>query len=237
MAELVQELSVHVAESAGGDYRTPTSFGLPGFGTGRAKYCNTDYTVSLKVYDDLSVQARVNGTFTAQVLVNLYPVAFVINPSDFRFSIDGGRLTYPSTATQMASADINVNGDGTGPFSWSFDSGFKFVGHLWDFGASDMGTDGYLWASGTGTYQLDAPVYPVPVRITVPGFMKYLGYYPWARYQDAKWKSCNRDGGSLTQRRSGEWADVRNSERDHSVDRAFYRRGDKWNSCLEIGEK
>ena len=67
--------------------------------------------------------------------------------------------------------------------------------------------------------------------------MKYLGYYPWARYQDAKWKSCNRDGGSLTLRRSGEWGDVRNSERDHSVDRAHFYGGNKWNSCLEIGEK
>lgn len=242
MAELVQELSVHVRESAGSDYRAATSFGLPGYGTGRAKYCNTDYTVALHIYDDLSVQAKVDGTFTSNVLKAVYPVALVLNTSDFRFSLSGGHLSYPSSATEMATANIDVDsgGSGTGEtaeFRWNVATGWKSVGHLWDFGASDTGLDGYLWVGGTGTYTLDDPVYPVPVRITVPGFMRYLGYYPWARYGDGTYKSCNRNGGSLMQVRGGAYADVRNSERDHSVDRAFYYEGGKWNSCLEIGAK
>lgn len=242
MAELVQELSVPVRENAGSNYRTPTSFGLPGYGTGRAKYCHTNYTIGIRVYDDLSVQARINGSFTSIVLKANYPVAFVLNPSDFRFSLSDSNLTYPSTATLMGSAiiDVDSGGSGTGEtteFVWNLDSGWKNVGHLWDFGASDTGLDGYLWVGGTGTYTLTDPVYPVPVRITVPGFLKYLGYYPWARYGDGKYKSCNRDGGSLMQVHSGAYADVRNSERDHSVDRAFYYGGGKWNSCLEIGAK
>ena len=242
MAELVQELSVHVQESAGSDYRTPTSFGLPGYGTGRAKYANTDYTVALRIYDDLSVSARVNGSFTSNVLKNLYPVTFVLNPKAFTFTTQDKHIHWPSTATEMSSADIDV-GSGesesgeTAEFKWNIDSGWKGVGHLWDFGASDTGLDGYLWVGGTGTYTLDDPVYPTPVRITVPGFMRYLGYYPWARYGDGAYKSCNRDGGSLMQVRGGTYADVRNSERDHSVDRAFYYGGGKWNSCLEIGAK
>lgn len=242
MAELVQELSVHVQESAGSDYRTATSFGLPGYGTGRAKFCNTDYYVELHVYDDLSVQGRAHGTFTTQALDNDYPVAFVLNPQNFSFSLSNSHLTYPSSATLMASATIIVgtgqsSSGNTSAFTWTFDSGWKAVGNLADFGASDTGTDGYLWVGGTGTYTLDSPIYPAPVRVTVPGFMKYLGYYPWARYGDGKYKSCNRDGGSLMQVRAGAYADVRNSERDHSVDRAFYYGGGKWNSCLEIGDK
>jgi hypothetical protein len=242
MAELVQELSVPVREDAGGDYRNPTSFGLPGYGTGHAKYCHTNYTIGIHVYEDLSVQTRINGSFTCNVLKADYPVAFVLNPSDFRFTLSGSNLTYPSTATLMGSTIINVDpgGSGTGEtadFVWNLDSGWKNVGHLWDFGASDTGLDGYLWVGGTGTYTVTDPVYPVPVRITVPGFLKYLGYYPWARYGDGKYKSCNRAGGSLMQVRAGAYADVRNSERDHSVDRAFYYTGGKWNSCLEIGAK
>lgn len=243
MAELVQELSVHVAESAGSDYRTPTSFGLPGRDGGRAKYTNTDYTIGVRVYDDLTVQARVNGSFVSNVLKNTYSVIFLLNPSDFRFSSgSNSKPSYPSTATVMGTADVDVDSGGAGTgetaeFRWNIDSGWKSCGHLWDFGASDTGIDGYLWVGGTGDYPVDDPVYPVPVRITVPGFMKYLGYYPWARYQDAKWKSCNRDGGSLTQVRNGTYADVRNSERDHSVDRAFYYGNGQWNSCLEIGER
>lgn len=242
MAELVQELSVTVREDAGGDYRTPTSFGLPGYGTGHAKYCHTNYTLGIRVYDDLSVQTRINGSFTCNVLKSNYPVAFVLNPSDFRFTLSGNNLTYPSTATLMGSADIDVDsgGSGTGEtaeFVWNLDSDWKSVGHLWDFGASDTGLDGYLWVGGTGTYTLTDPVYPVPVRVTVPGFLKYLGYYPWARHGDGKYKSCNRDGGSLMQVRGGAYADVRNSERDHSVDRAFYYEDGKWNSCSEIGAK
>lgn len=243
MAELVQELNVHVQENAGGDYRTATSFGLPGRGTGRAKYANTDYDIGVRVYDDLSVQARVNGSFVSNVLKNRYSVIFLLNPSDFRFSSgNNSKPSYPGTATVMGATDIDVDSGGAGSgetaeFRWNIDSGWKACGHLWDFGASDTGVDGYLWVGGTGDYPVNDPVYPVPVKITVPGFMKYLGYYPWARYQDAKWKSCNRDGGSLTLRRSGEWGDVRNSERDHSVDRAHFYGGNKWNSCLEIGEK
>lgn len=242
MAELVQELSVHVQESAGDDNQTQTSFGLPGSGTGHAKYCNTDYYVDVHVYDDLSVQAKVHGSFTATVLANNYEVAFVLNPAAFEFSYDDGHLAYPGGATVMATGDVDANkaaaGTGDmGDFVWDIDSGFLAVGHLWDFGASDTGTDGYLWVGGTGTYPLDDILYPVPVRITVPGFMKYLGYYPWARYGDGKYKSCNRTGGSLMQVRGGAYADVRNSERDHSVDRAFYYGGGKWNSCLKIGEE
>ena len=142
----------------------------------------------------------------------------------------------------MGSANIDVDSGGsgtgeTGEFVWNLDSDWKNAGHLWEFGASDTGLDGYMWVGGTGTYTLTDPVYPVPVRITVPGFLKYLGYYPWARYGDGKYKSCNRDGGSLMQVRDGAYADVRNSERDHSVDRAFYYGGGKWNSCPEIGAK
>lgn len=242
MAELVQEISVKVKEDAGSSYGNATSFGLPGQGTGHAKYVNTDYTVGVRVYDDLSVQLRINGSFTATVLKNVYRVAFVANPSDFRFSLSGGSLHYPDSATvmQTGAVDVDSKNAGTGEmgtFDWTFDSGWKACGHLWDFGASDQGLDGYLWVGGTGLYAVDDPVYPVPVRVTVPGFMKYLGYYPWARYGDGMYRSCNRDGGSLMQVRSGAYADVRNSERDHSVDRAFYYSGGKWNSCLEIGEK
>lgn len=235
MAALIQETSAHVVESAGSDYRSPTSFGLPGYGTGRAKFTNTDYTVYVRVYEDLSVQVRCAGTFTCpDVLANDYPSILVTNPANFAFSVSGGHLSYPSSASVMAEADIDAN---SSSYTWGFDSGWKAAGKLTDYGGSDTGTDGYIYVGGTGTYQLDDPVYPTPVRVTVPGFLKYLGFYPWARYGDGAYKSCNRAGGSLTLRKDGIWRDVRNNDKDHSVDQAHYRAGGAWQSCKEIGSK
>lgn len=235
MAALIQETSAHVVESAGSDYRSPTSFGLPGYGTGRAKFTNTDYTVYVRVYEDLSVQVRCAGTFTCpDVLANYYPSILVTNPSAFSFSVSGGHLSYPASASVMAEANIDAN---SGAYTWTFDSGWKDAGKLTDYGGSDTGTDGYIYVGGTGTYQLDDPVYPTPVRVTVPGFLKYLGFYPWARYGDGVYKSCNRTGGSLTLRRGSIWRDVRNNDKDHSVDQAHYRQGNAWVHCKEIGQK
>lgn len=241
MAALIQETSAHVVESAGSDYHSPTSFGLPGYGTGHAKFANTDYTVYVRVYEDLSVQVRCAGTFSCSyVLSNNYPSILVTNPSNFSFSISGGHLTYPSSASVMAEARIVVGteiDETHGAYTWTFDSGWSAAGQLTDYGGTDTGTDGYIYVGGTGTYQLDEPVYPSPVRVTVPGFLKYLGFYPWARYGDGTYKSCNRNGGSLTLRKDGIWRDVRNNDRDHSVDQAHYRANDAWLSCKEIGTK
>ncbi len=239
MANLVDEIEVHIQESAGSDYRSNTSFGLAGQGTGRAKFCDTDYYQQVRVYDDLSVQLRSHGRlYCPSVLPAIYDCQWATCPQDFSWVLDDTSHLQPSSS--LAARPIrNHSVDATSTvFDWpDMDTGWYEAGHLWDYGASDTGTDGYMWVSGTTEYRVDDPVAPVPVRVTVPGFMRYMGYYPWARCIDGTYKSCNRDGGSLTVRRSGSWGDCRNNEKDHSVDKAHYYTGGTWKYCPEIGAK
>lgn len=240
MAEVVQELTKHVEESSGSDFRTNTSFGLPGYGTGHAKFCNTNYDVQLRVYDDLSVQCRVHGQFTCpNVLNNHYDSVLVICPAAWKWSYSSGHIVIPDKGTQMASARITVGtgveGSGSSSYTWDFDSGWKSIGKLTDFGGSDTGVDGSVWVSGTCTYEVTDPVYPTPVKVTVPGFLRYLGFHPWARYQDGQFKSCNRTGGNLQIYKGSAYRDIYNSERDSSVDQAHYYKSGAWASCPKIG--
>ena len=233
MPTLIQEVSKHVVESSGSDFRTNTSFGLPGNNGGHAKFCNTDYTVTVRVYDDLSVTCRVAGTFHCpSVLANIYESILKVCPDNWVWKLAGGHLTAPANAITMATATIDASST---VYTWTFDSGFKAIGSLSKFHGSDTGTDGYLYVSGTGTYVVDDPVYPDPERITVPGFLKYLGYFPWSRYQDGQFKSCNRTSGHLGKRNGSIWRDVRNNEKDHSVDQAHYYKSGAWVFCPKTG--
>lgn len=233
MAALIQEISKNVVESAGSDYHTNTSFGLPGNLGGHAKFCNTNYTVDIRVYDDLSVQCRTHGNFhCGSVLANHYPSILYVNKDDWNWKYTDGALVAPASAISMASARIDATST---VYDWTFDSGWKSIGKLTDFHGSDQGTDGYLYVSGTGTYSVDDPLYPDPERITIPGFLKYLGYFPWSRYQDGAFKSCNRNGGHLGMWNGSIWRDVRNNEKDPSVDKAHYYRSGAWHSCPKIG--
>ena len=122
------------------------------------------------------------------------------------------------------------NSGGAGP-------GYKLVGSLTDFHGNDQNQDGYIYLSGTGSYQMDNPTYPDPVRITIPGFLAYLDYYPFAVLKSGSWKSCNREGGSTTIRKSGAWRDVKNVAVGTGDNHAFIRDGSSWTAAPEIGGK
>lgn len=241
MANLVQEIDVPVVEDSGtstpGGVGNRTSMGLPGSGGQTPRYCNTNYHVQVHVYDDLSVQVRTYGTFTApNIIASDYPVIFIMNARSFGWSYAGGRIVIPDGSRTMAQATIvTVPATGRGDFTWNFDSGWIDAGKLTDYGGNDENTDGYLYVSGTGTYSVTNPIYPVPVRITVPGFLKYLGYFPWERFQDGEYKSCNRSGGHLGKWDGSKWRDIRNNDRDHSVDQAHYYSGGRWVRAPKIG--
>lgn len=105
-------------------------------------------------------------------------------------------------------------------------SGWKLIGHLSDFGAGPDGVNGQVWISGTGTYSLDDIVGPIPVAVTVPGFIvKPVDYYPFA-IRKGSWASANREGG-CTQIRKTSWRDAKNSEGD-GTNAAFNRSGGNW---------
>ena len=153
----------------------------------------------------------------------------------------GGR-----TATQAAA--WTTGGSPRRWFLWNFScgnpsqqspagSGYQYVGLLTSFHGNDQNQDGYLYIGGTGTYQLDDPLYPDPMRITVPGFLAFLDYFPWAIRKSGSWMSCNRSGGSLTIRKSGSWRDVKNIATGTGDNKAFYRQGSNWAVAPEIGAK
>lgn len=241
MADIVQKISTHVVEDSGADFRNNTSFGLPGYGTGRAKFMDTDYYVDIHVYDDRTVQARLHGNFHGDSVLNgSYPSILLVNPNSWSWSYANNRPVIPASAKQVAyNPDIivgsGVEGSGSSTYDWTFDSGWVAIGNLSDFHGSDEGQDGYLYVSGTATYRVDDPVYPVPVRIPIPGFLKYLGYYPWCRYQDGAFKSCNRVGGRLAAHKGSTWSDILNNDRNHSLDQAHYYSGGQWVRAPKIG--
>lgn len=116
-------------------------------------------------------------------------------------------------------------------------NGLVRIGDLTEFGGSDEGDDGYLYLGGTGTYEINDPVYPDPIRITVPGFLAFLDYYPFAIRKSGRMMSANREGGMTRVRKSGSWRDVRNVARGSGTDDGFYRKSGKWTKAPEIGAK
>ena len=241
MANIVQEISVHVVEDSGtssaGAVGKPTSIGLPGSGGQAPRYCNTNYYVDVRVYDDLGVSVRLHGNANAaNIIAGDYHTIIVQAPHSGSWSYTGSTLVRPSGSRDMASATVWTNpATGRGDYNWDFDSGWQSAGKLTDYGGNDENTDGYMYISGTCDYTVTNPIYPAPVRITVPGFLKFLGYFPWERFQDNEYKSCNRSGGHLGLGNGSIWRDIRNNDRDHSADKAHYYKGSKWVRAPKIG--
>ena len=115
-------------------------------------------------------------------------------------------------------------------------NGFRYAGQLTEFGASTSDVDGLMYVSGTGTYDMTNPVYPDPVAITVPGFLEYLDYFPFAVNHDG-WASCNRAGGHTQQFANGAWVDRKNVAQGTGTNHAHYWDGGAWKLCPEIGAK
>lgn len=242
MAELRGHEVVHIKQS---NTNPPTCFGLPGSGGITASWSNCDFDVHVAVYDDLRVYVGIDGAVTDSVVPNNYLVMMCVDENDWRWRYEGDHLVGPDASWE---GDIDVGSDRS--FVWNFScgnpasdnasgagAGYKYVGTLDQFHGSDESQDGYLYLSGTGSYHVDDPIYPDPVRITVPGFLRYLDYYPFAVAHGSTWASCNRSGGFTQQYAGGSWQDRKNVAAGSGDNHAWYWNGSGWAVCPEIGEK
>ena len=212
----------------------PTVFGLPGQGSGNAAYLDVALTGSVSVYDDGSVRMSVSGTIThPDLLGSEYPVLLVVRPSDWSWTWNSSGVNVPSGAHVLQRATIGVARP-RGSFTWNVSASNVAIGQLEDYAATRQGHDGAAWFGGTGDYWVDDPISPDPVRITIPGFLEYLDYFPWARRVDGTFMSCDRAGGSLSVRRGGSWGDVKNTVSGDGS-QAHYHANGTWNVCPKIG--
>lgn len=246
MAKLVGYVNVRV-DQAGADEGGSgnTCFGLPGNNGLRASMSSCHFNVLVAVYDDYRVYVGLNGYVVDDVVSNVYEVAMYVSSSDFYFSWQGGFLVATGINTKGSwSANIVTSGRS---FRWNFSasappgetagapSGYVYVGQLTDFQANAQGRDGVLWLGGTGTYVVNDPLYPDPVRITVPGFMEFLDYFPFAIRKSGVMQSANREGGSTRIRKNGSWRDVKNVAVGSGNDDAFVRKSGAWEKAPKIG--
>lgn len=233
MATLVKTYTTHVSQSVS---NLPTCFGLPGSQGGNAAWMPVELDLTLKVYDNYDVYVSAQGTISKDNLLSAdYPSILVANASNWEWSYSDGSIVVPSGAGTIASATVVVPGSSRGTYTWNIASGDVYLGKLQSFGGTGSGTDGVVWISGTGTYHVNDPIYPSPVPITVPGFLEYIGYYPWARMIDGDFKSCNREGGRLYRRAGGTWVDRKNTEQGSETDKVFYRTNGAYVKCPKIG--
>lgn len=241
MAGLRGHVAVNVNQSAS---NPPTCFALPGNQGVNPSWSNVALTVHVAVYDNLRVYVGLNGNVNDTVVANIYPSKVCVDENDWAWRYEGGQLVGPSASW---SAEVDAT---SGTFLWNFTcgnpasddsggagSGYVYVGTLDQFHGSDTNQDGYLYLSGTGSYPVDSPIYPDPVRITVPGFMRFLDYYPFAVSHGGSWDSCNRTGGFTQQFVNGAWQDRKNVAAGSGTNHAWHWNGSSWVLCPEIGEK
>lgn len=241
MPTVVAQVSASINQDASSNYGTgvpPTCFGLPGSGGYQASYCTVNLNITCKAMDNGHLYLDCNGSITQKVIANSgYTYTFGCRNANWAWG--GNPLTPPSGYCHIQDGTVTVTADGTpggrGQFTINISKTDVDLGPLSDWGASITGQDGVIWFSGTGTYTVNDPIYPVPVAITVPGFIQLFDYYPFAVRKNGAWKSCNRSGGSTTIRKSGSWRDVKNSRQDSSGSQAFLRSGSAWAVAPEIG--
>lgn len=228
----IEETSVHT-EVSHGNLSVRTSFALPGWML-PPTYVNENYVIRCRVMDDLSVEVCFKGgsTFWQTVRNNDYSVRFVASKWYWNWSYSGDRYAiFPSDAVSIADAVIRVgNADGIheSEFRWNpTPDRWVRVCSLGDLGYDPSSpNNAYLWVGGTGTYQVTGPIYPSPIRITIPNIRQYMNYYPFAVRQGL-FLSCNRAGGyvkRLTDVNSRTWSDVKNANNhDPNNSKAFER--------------
>ena len=249
-----------------GNQGTVTCFALPGTDRINPSMSSVHMNVLVAVYDDYSVYVGFRGEISDPVISNKYPCVMIVSSSSFYFAWQNNKVVAVgnntrgekraevdatngagSNAPEWANGKPAWSGSGTpGWFRWFFNcsdpgqdapgDGYIYVGKMQDFGASAQGKDGVLYIGGTGDYEMTNPVYPSPVPITIPGFMEFLDYFPFAIRKSGTMQSCNREGGSVKIRKSNSWRDVKNvAVGDSSKNKAFVRKSNQWAVAPKIG--
>lgn len=232
MATETGSITVNISQSISDG---ATIFGLPGYGTGNPTLCNVNLTVTVHCWDDATATMDIAGSIThPDLLSETYDVALYICPHDWDWTWSSSGPNTPSGGFQVATGQVIVGSGvsgGRGSFTWNINVSGVYIGNIANYGASSTGDDGICWFSGTGTYNVTDPIYPDPMPITIPGFLAYLDYFPWASYEN-EWASCNRSGGYV-QSYSGEWIDKKNTQSGDASTVHYY--SDGWVVCPEIG--
>lgn len=104
-------------------------------------------------------------------------------------------------------------------------------------------TEGFTYLAGTyapDTTVVD-PHWAVAVKVQFEGIEAWLDYYPWAIRKTASgtasWQSCNRSGGHLKIRKSGNWRDCKNqTDTGSSNNTVHHLVSGSWVRCDKIGQ-
>lgn len=241
MAEVMAQVSARIDQSAP-NYGTnvpATCFGLPGNAGLKASYCNVHLQITCKAMDNGHLYLDCSGTIDQKVVASPgYSYTFGCRSQSWSWS--GGSSRPPGyIAIQDGSVDVSADGTpgGRGQFQININKSNIDMGSLESWGASITGNDGVIWFSGTGTYEVQDPTWPVPVAITVPGFIKLFDYFPFAVRKGSAWKSCNRTGGGSYVMKSGSWRELKNSREGGSRADATFRSGGSWKTTPLTGEE
>lgn len=234
MATLLGRVKAAVKQSADAGI---TMFGLPGNEGGNARYCDVFMEFVVAVYDDGNVYVGLNGDITASgILANDYPVKMCIAPETWTWKYQNNALVGGGIGAFTDTITVGTDQE----FKWSFTcgepgeneagSGYVLAGDVTQFHASITEQEiGYMYISGTGSYEVDSPVYPSVFELSVPGFAQYLEYYPWASYKSLnstmQFVSCDYNDGSLKHYKTDSWTDIKNT---NNTGNAYYYNGTAW---------
>lgn len=177
-------------------------------------------------------------------------------PFDWRFttpvSLTVGNEYDESTITQAKDYSYTLSGASSASYS---KSNYVYLGKLTDFHWSEDEQEegnGYFYMCGGIVYPnsvVDSDIHATAVKITIPGIMTYLNYYPGDVTKSGVQKSCNRSGGYFRMKNNtateslkvvSGWRDCKNcSEESRQPQTVFRNTGTssspKWTRCEETG--
>lgn len=233
-----------VNNGALGNPKVSSSFGLPGAGT-TAAYMRCDFNVKITVEDDLSTYCAIQGGEVVQddIRGSEFPSFLWCFGHAWDVTISNGNAWEWMNKSECFHTFTQTKGtEANSRLQHSFitDSGRGgYIGKLNNFSwVSETEGIGYVWVGGSAIYDPSSITNPIWVwgsQIAVPGLRELLNYYPWAIKKGAGYNSCNRSGGSLKMRKSGNWRDCKNTKSsDLSKSTVFARKAGSWSPCPKL---
>lgn len=243
--------SAHINTGSYTDGDAPSAAALPGSGGLSAKYILCQVGINLVVADNLHVYIAINGgsISSSSVRVTTYTRGyFAARPQQFQMGEDQTGKFY---------GNFNMSNEGAGgeyaPISYTFPTttlpevgaewsgnGYTDLGHISNFSWVEGSNDGYLYTACTFLYSspISDPIFPTPVRITLPNFKRFYNYFAGAIRKSNGFQSCDRAGGNMQIRKNGAWRDCKNQFGDaSSQDTVFIRKNGTFIKSALTGSK